>query len=250
MKYFVFSDIHGRCFLLKQALKDAGFDAANSDHCVIGLGDYFDRGPESKEVMEYLMSLPNKVLLMGNHDLYLIEMIRRGWIAKHDAHNGVLETLASFNPDMTKAEIVEHQEKAIKTIVEAGILDFFKSMPYYFKTKQFIFTHAWLPNYIPFEQAPDFVWQEAIQAFGYNLFLDQIQNSLVVLAETGRRLVLGHWYTIYLRKFVANDYAENLHDIWYYKNIIAIDGCTEVSRQVNIFTFEDEPLHILLKKQK
>ena len=53
-KIFVVSDIHGHCTELKNALEKAGFISGDETHLLIACGDYFDRGSESRLVLEYL----------------------------------------------------------------------------------------------------------------------------------------------------------------------------------------------------
>src|SRR5207244_2999435 len=60
-------------------------DAAGTPRTLVFLGDYIDRGPESRGVIEYLMELqarlPGDVItLMGNHEALLLEAIE--WSVK------------------------------------------------------------------------------------------------------------------------------------------------------------------------
>ena len=64
MKYFAFGDTHGYYDELMTSLQEAGYQIFNPDHCLIGLGDYFDRGSQSKEILEFLNTVPRKVLLL------------------------------------------------------------------------------------------------------------------------------------------------------------------------------------------
>ena len=67
MKYFCVSDVHGFFNFLKQSLNEAGFDASNPEHCLINLGDIFDRGSEPSQCLRFVNSLPNRILMRGNH---------------------------------------------------------------------------------------------------------------------------------------------------------------------------------------
>ena len=95
-KLFVVSDIHGHCTLLKEALKNAGFDSENEAHLLICLGDYFDRGDENKEVLKFFERLKHKVLLMGNHEELLLKLLETGKLLPHNYINGTVKTLENF----------------------------------------------------------------------------------------------------------------------------------------------------------
>lgn len=62
---YCISDIHG-CAKTLSALLDKL--ALTSDDTLYFLGDSIDRGPDSKGVLDILMSLPNAVCLKGNHE--------------------------------------------------------------------------------------------------------------------------------------------------------------------------------------
>ena len=84
MKYFCVSDVHGYFDQLLHVLEKAGFDKNNPEHTLISCGDHFDRGRQPTEVMNYLMALPRKILIRGNHEDLLYECCERGWFKPHD----------------------------------------------------------------------------------------------------------------------------------------------------------------------
>ena len=59
--------MHGFYNELRVALDKAGFDPNNKNHFLISCGDEFDRGPNPKEVMNFLNGLKRKVIIRGNH---------------------------------------------------------------------------------------------------------------------------------------------------------------------------------------
>ncbi|GJD87768.1 Bis(5'-nucleosyl)-tetraphosphatase, symmetrical [Methylobacterium hispanicum] len=66
-------DVHGRDDLLAEFLDWVGADAHGNQATVVFLGDYVDRGPRSREVVERLMRGPSRpgetwIPLKGNHD--------------------------------------------------------------------------------------------------------------------------------------------------------------------------------------
>ena len=63
MQILIISDVHGNLPALEYVLKSE----PNSD-LVISLGDVVNYGPWSNECVELLETLPNKILLKGNHE--------------------------------------------------------------------------------------------------------------------------------------------------------------------------------------
>ena len=79
-QYYAIGDIHGRYDLLQQALDF--IHARQNTGKIIFLGDYIDRGPQSKEVVQHLMrkQLPgwNYICLKGNHeDMFWYDMLNQ-----------------------------------------------------------------------------------------------------------------------------------------------------------------------------
>jgi serine/threonine protein phosphatase 1 len=103
---YAVGDLHGRFDLLRQALS-AMADHATShrrDCRAVFLGDYVDRGPESRQVVETLIALEaagDCICLKGNHEELMVEALthaRPGAYARWCA-NGGRETLASYGVD-------------------------------------------------------------------------------------------------------------------------------------------------------
>jgi serine/threonine protein phosphatase 1 len=97
---YAVGDIHGRRDKL-EALVD-GLPLSKGDH-VVFVGDYVDRGPDPRGVVDYLIALRKRVrctFLLGNHESMFLSFL--GW--KGEAyfgseaflHNGGETTLASY----------------------------------------------------------------------------------------------------------------------------------------------------------
>ena len=73
MRTFAIGDIHG-CHTALAALDRAvGFRA---DDVIVTLGDYVDRGPHSKQVIEHLLDLSRRarlIPLLGNHEVMMLQ---------------------------------------------------------------------------------------------------------------------------------------------------------------------------------
>jgi len=111
MKWFCCSDIHGFYDELIQALTDAGFESTNQDHGIIVCGDIFDRGKQPLKVYEFLKSLPKerRILIRGNHEFLLRDLVKRGYALSHDVHNGTEDTLCYIANIITDSEYNQKQ---------------------------------------------------------------------------------------------------------------------------------------------
>ena len=96
-RILVFGDIHG-CSVAFDALLEAV--TPGPDDLVITLGDYIDRGPDSKKVVDQLIALHEKlniVFLAGNHEEMILDWRNKGYEAALTWWaNGGLATLRSY----------------------------------------------------------------------------------------------------------------------------------------------------------
>ncbi|MHB8077877.1 MAG: metallophosphoesterase [Candidatus Krumholzibacteriia bacterium] len=65
MKTIIVGDIHGCHAELLALLDVAGIGAADR---IVAIGDVSDRGPESAEVLDFFLTRPNTLSIMGNHE--------------------------------------------------------------------------------------------------------------------------------------------------------------------------------------
>jgi serine/threonine protein phosphatase 1 len=102
-------DIHGRDDLLREMAERVETDmkTRSFDHAVtIFLGDYIDRGPGSKDVVEQLSSgeWPTSIIaLAGNHEDFLKDFLDDGRILEFWRGQGGLETLHSYGVNVGSA---------------------------------------------------------------------------------------------------------------------------------------------------
>lgn len=75
-KIYTCGDIHGNYKGLIQAIERSPFNPKKDT--LISLGDLVDGGPDSYEVIELLSSLPNCILINGNHDEWFKHWLRYG----------------------------------------------------------------------------------------------------------------------------------------------------------------------------
>jgi serine/threonine protein phosphatase 1 len=102
-KIYVIGDIHGRADLLDEVIDKICLDCEpggqKNDYLTITLGDYIDRGPNSREVLDRLSRDPfptEFIPLKGNHEMLLEMFLNNPSAAFHWGHLGGLETLRSY----------------------------------------------------------------------------------------------------------------------------------------------------------
>jgi Calcineurin-like phosphoesterase. len=101
-RVYVIGDIHGRSDLLDRMVVQISRDLEMnpvSGSVTITLGDYMDRGPDSRGVLERLARNPfptDFVALKGNHEALFEAFLHDPTVAEHWRHLGGLETLHSY----------------------------------------------------------------------------------------------------------------------------------------------------------
>ncbi len=100
-RLYVIGDIHGRLDLLDRMIDKIDRDAKEhgATSLTVTLGDYIDRGPDSRGVLDRLLSNPfpgNYVALKGNHEALLQAFLVDPATGAQWRHLGGLETLHSF----------------------------------------------------------------------------------------------------------------------------------------------------------
>jgi len=125
---------------------------------LVFLGDYIDRGDQSKEVVDYLVDLkkklPSAIFLLGNHEQMLLDYLNRRNINPFLV-NGGKKTLSSYFGD---SRLFSDQDLRFEFPSEH--LDFFYSLSPYYELEDYIFVHAGLRDGIPSEQQElsDLLW--------------------------------------------------------------------------------------------
>ena len=252
-KFFVCSDIHSFYTPLIKALNEKGFDPNNEDHWLVVCGDCFDRGPESYELLKYLMQLERKILVKGNHDILLEECCMRGFPYHHDASNGTRRTIQDLGgvgrgiPFDECCQITWNKTATYRSLLRN-----------YFETKNYIFVHSWIPTNVEFEgdskpwyqrgktftwtadwrNANDVEWEEAMWGNPFKMWQDDLN-------QTGKTIVFGHWHCSTGHSMASGgEFSEFDEDACWepfiHDNIIGIDRCTAHTGEVNVIVLEDE----------
>src|SRR3974390_2967162 len=101
-RVYVIGDIHGRLDLLDRLIADIARDAKGQEEnaLTVTLGDYIDRGPNSRGVLDRLVGHPfpgDYVALKGNHEAIFQGFLDNPAILDEWRWLGRLETLQSFD---------------------------------------------------------------------------------------------------------------------------------------------------------
>jgi serine/threonine protein phosphatase 1 len=153
-RIFAIGDVHGCNKELGVLLSLIDPDPA-ADRIVF-LGDYIDRGPDSRGVIDTILAFeeafPDTICLRGNHEQMFLDSYLNGKNVDLYLFNGGMSTLHSYG-----ASIADFP--AARFLPEAH-LKFFTNLPFYYETDDYIFVHAGLRPEVSLEkQSPeDLLW--------------------------------------------------------------------------------------------
>ncbi|MEK4300379.1 metallophosphoesterase family protein [Oceanobacillus sp. FSL W8-0428] len=161
------SDIHG-CYKELVELLQLNDYNPEEDQLIL-LGDYIDRGPESKQTVTYIMKLVDEgaIALRGNHDQMFIEFIFSNNPDKQRRYliNGGMTTLETYVGEdyfpNNAAEEHLHSAKQLIKEKDSEHLEFLSNLPYYYETEKHLFVHAGInPLLADWRDTPDYdkIW--------------------------------------------------------------------------------------------
>ena len=167
---YAVGDIHGQLEQLETALERIEADGGPEAQ-VVFLGDYVDRGPDSRGVIERIRSgiaegRPWRAVL-GNHDRMFLRYVESGRTDDPRIKSGLRwlhprlggqETLMSYavDPSLGDAERLAVAQAA----VPSEHLDFLRERPLYLRDGPLLFVHAGIRPGVPLMQQDedDLVW--------------------------------------------------------------------------------------------
>lgn len=173
MRTLAIGDIHGCSNALRALLVSV---APQVEDRVVFLGDYIDRGPESREVVDQLLELRTScetVFVRGNHEVMIMDSCFDGVCAKVWGGCGGWETLESYGIRP------EHGLEAWAQRIPATHWDFFQRTLRFWEDERCIFVHASLDSRVEMiRQTDDWLFWESFR---------QIRPH-----PSGRRVICGH----------------------------------------------------------
>lgn len=169
VRIYAIGDVHGRVDLLDQALERIDADLAKNPipfGIEVFLGDYIDRGPHSRQVLDRLVArngTHRTVFLKGNHETFLTGFMRDPTILGDWQRLGGLETLMSYGitPPINADPTAQIQlATALKRALPESHLQFLENLKLSFTCDDFYFVHAGIRPGIPLteQREEDLLW--------------------------------------------------------------------------------------------
>lgn len=253
--YFIVADCHSFFTLMMNALVEKGFDINNVEHILISCGDMFDRGSESKEMLDFLYNLYKQdrlIAVKGNHDDLFQDMLSRRSFYSIDFSNGTAKTLA----DIHQPEPTIFYDPMLFIEYDHRINELYSNMVDYYEKGNYIFVHGWIPmiqieskiyNYnLDWRDATENEWKAARWVNGMEAWYYGVK-------EENKTIVCGHWHCSWgwsHLKQERKEFPEKERDDWkksfepFVDNgIIALDACTAYSGIVNVLKLTEEDFY-------
>jgi serine/threonine protein phosphatase 1 len=169
VRIYAIGDVHGRADLLAQcfACMDADVAAFPGPRMIqVLLGDYIDRGPQSRQVVDLLVQRSHHhriVCLKGNHETYIADFLREPAILGEWRHFGGLETLVSYGvtPSVNANEREQRDlAEAFDRALPRSHRDFFAGLRTSFACGDYFFVHAGVRPGVPLsgQHEQDLLW--------------------------------------------------------------------------------------------
>ncbi|MBM7488379.1 serine/threonine protein phosphatase 1 [Bradyrhizobium sp. GM2.2] len=169
VRIYAIGDVHGRADLLQSLLTVIDADLARSapERAIqVFLGDYVDRGPDSRAVIDLLIERSKShetVCLKGNHEVFLLEVLKDPARLEEWRRYGGLLTLVSYGINPTMNPTPEQQIELIEGLRQAlprEHLSFLQQLRPSFACGDFFFVHAGVKPGVALERQKeeDLLW--------------------------------------------------------------------------------------------
>lgn len=169
---FVIGDIHGEISKLKALI---GFiETIDPERTLIFIGDYINKGENSKSTLDYLSNLKSSIFLMGNHEYYYLEFLKNKSYQHEILKYGEGSTFLDFN--MTIPTILKKLYLPYK--------NFFDHLLPYYETEKYFISHAGInPIYLT----------EDLRTIPHECFLNNRYNFIRLSEKINdKTFIFGH----------------------------------------------------------
>jgi serine/threonine protein phosphatase 1 len=174
---YAIGDIHGSLESLERLLDKINLDL--TEDRLLFVGDYIDRGPRSKGVVDYIIRLKDQapagqiICLKGNHEAMFLDFLA-GSPGEIFLFNGGLATLEDYWGD----DWVGVDRESLTLPPDHA--QFFQDLELYYEMPDYIFVHGGLKPGVPLDEQveDDLLW---------------IRGAFITSEEDfGRRVIFGH----------------------------------------------------------
>lgn len=230
MRIYAIGDPHGRLDLLEAMHHRIADEIARerpTDWRVIHLGDYIDRGPDSRGVLDMLVALrqrdPRFLFLAGNHDHGLLQFLAdpapQGLFVNH----GGEDTVRSYGvePELDSYEGVARTRARLLAALPPAHLEFLRGLEFSRAFGDYFFCHAGIRPGVPLEQQSpeDLIWIRTLFHRHHDLFEKVIVHGHTPAGDPellpNRVNVDTHAYASgRLTAFVAEDAQKKTISVW------------------------------------
>jgi serine/threonine protein phosphatase 1 len=171
-RIYAVGDVHGRADLLKRLINDLEQDIARGGFegrpILIFLGDYIDRGFQSKDVISILsgesLSRFETYFLKGNHEAAMLQFLTDPSIGPRWAEYGGVETLVSYGvqPPRTRTNLDDWARASdeLKARLPVEHRHFLSHLDLSVRIGDYVFVHAGVRPGLPLDQQTeqDLLW--------------------------------------------------------------------------------------------
>lgn len=229
MKYFVVADVHSFFNEMMTSLNKAGFDPTNEEHIFVSLGDLLDRGDYPDRCLEFVNGLQRKILIRGNHEDLIEDMIERGYCKQADSVNGTLKTACI----LTQLDYAQDVPMLGLLRRHTGLKQYLESLVDYAEVGNAVFVHGWIPR------SEDWKNGDWADSRWYN----GMEQWYAGVRVPGKTVVCGHWHTSWGNSYIHNDGREFGSGAKFVPfvddGIVALDLCTTLTHKVACAVFND-----------
>ena len=175
VRLYAVGDMHGRLDLLESLLGEIERDQNGRDDLpvtLIFLGDYIDRGPDSKGVVSRLIQGFSQkytpVFIKGNHEALLLSFLDDPSKGLAWLRNGGDDTLMSYGLKLETIQLafwdgsngLAEALRQFRAVLPEDHLHFYKNLKLYCRFGDYFFTHAGVRPNVPLDQQSeeDLLW--------------------------------------------------------------------------------------------
>lgn len=210
-RIYAIGDIHGRFDLLQKLheliKQDASSGAENIRKVIIYIGDYIDRGLESKQVIDSFINGSvegfERIFILGNHEYAMLNFLDDPAAGDMWCAWGGDATVQSYGVNVYNTQGKRIETKALQEAFKAAFPDehfrFLKSLKTSHVEGDYLFVHAGVRPEVPMEKQTDkdlmmirdefiasnYPMQDKTVVFGHTIFDEPSANNGKVAIDTG-----------------------------------------------------------------